>query len=458
MADDPYAAIAQPVTDPYEGIAKTPPPPPSEHGALYRGAAALGSDIGNMFSKMPSGVSPYPGMDIAAKQNILQSGIDQNQQRIAEGHAMPYRAAAALAQAGGVNVPGIEQSVKQGDYASAAGHALAVPATIAATYGISRGIDALPESATPSSVAGAPVRLAARAAEIAVNKGLKPAVKLFTPADEALANPWKAPGRDLGLGPKSPLEWPKVDVSGRTPLWLQQQADEAAQASAPQAQGMPATPEELRAAIAQKRAGMQAPQTQGPLTSIKLQPDVPLRDQLPAMQNRGTSSVPAGHVPTPGSTAMQSYKVDPQLGEIEVLAKEGSHHIYGDVSPEQSRDFLQNDSKGDAWNKLRNSPGVVRVGKVVNGKRIAVNNLDPTSAAPEGEDAIEAARRDAPDDLTPQFQQAYSDVLQKKIMDPAQTFASRQQALKEFSALKTQGQSLPDRSSTTQRHSGNKGN
>lgn len=49
------------------------------------------------------------------------------------------------------------------------------------------------------STVTAPVRFAARTAEAAANSKLRPGLKLFTPADEALKTKVKIPGRDFGL-------------------------------------------------------------------------------------------------------------------------------------------------------------------------------------------------------------------------------------------------------------------
>jgi hypothetical protein len=62
------------------------------------------------------------------------------------GYSLPYRAVAPVAEGLGVNVPGMEQSAKEGDMAGVAGHAAAVPTVMAATEGIGRGAGALSDT------------------------------------------------------------------------------------------------------------------------------------------------------------------------------------------------------------------------------------------------------------------------------------------------------------------------
>ncbi len=80
----------------------------------------------------PSGVSPYPGMDQDTKAAMAGESFAQDQARKQAGYPVPYRAIAPVAQSVGVNVPGMEQSAKEGDVAGVAGHAVAPVATLAA--------------------------------------------------------------------------------------------------------------------------------------------------------------------------------------------------------------------------------------------------------------------------------------------------------------------------------------
>ena len=87
----------------------------------------------------PSGFSPYPGMDQEAKSAAADQAAQQDQARKAAGYSAPYRALAPVAQAVGVNVPGMEQSAAEGDEAGVYGHAAAPIATVAASEALAHG-------------------------------------------------------------------------------------------------------------------------------------------------------------------------------------------------------------------------------------------------------------------------------------------------------------------------------
>lgn len=79
----------------------------------------------------PAGFSPYPGMDQDAKTATAAQAGQQDQARATAGYSGAYRALAPVAQAVGVNVPGMEQSAQQGDTAGVLGHAAAPLAAMA---------------------------------------------------------------------------------------------------------------------------------------------------------------------------------------------------------------------------------------------------------------------------------------------------------------------------------------
>lgn len=114
----------------------------------------LFSDIGNI---RPASVSPYPGMDLEAKQNIAQSAVQADAGSKAAGHGALYRTGAALAGAAGANVPGMEQSAAEGDPEGVLGHAAAVPAvlgtTMAAGEVLPKIAEQIPEEATATRAA-----------------------------------------------------------------------------------------------------------------------------------------------------------------------------------------------------------------------------------------------------------------------------------------------------------------
>ena len=123
-----------------------------------------------------------------------------------------------------------------------------------------------------------------------------------------------------------------------------------------------------------------------------LKPGVPLKNQMDVVTPKESApAVPEGHTPVK-SSALQSYKYNPDAQEMETVSKNGQHYIHGDVSPEQAQSFMDGDfpgrkdgepgSMGKAWNELRKNS--TPVAKVINGQRVAVR--PPTelqSATPE---------------------------------------------------------------------------
>lgn len=91
---------------------------------------AVGSDLGGLLK--PSGFSPYPGMDQDAKSAAAAESHQQDQDRKAAGYSPLYRAAAPVAQAVGVNVPGMEDAAKKGSVGGVLGHAAAPLAMLGA--------------------------------------------------------------------------------------------------------------------------------------------------------------------------------------------------------------------------------------------------------------------------------------------------------------------------------------
>lgn len=105
--------------------------PMKEQEAQHPGFwSTLGEDLKAIFT--PQGVSPYPGMDLEAKQNLAQQSVADAARRKEAGYSLPYRAAAPLAQSVGVPVSGMEQSARQGDVGGVLGHATAAAAPVVA--------------------------------------------------------------------------------------------------------------------------------------------------------------------------------------------------------------------------------------------------------------------------------------------------------------------------------------
>jgi hypothetical protein len=98
----------------------------------------------------------------------------------------------------------------------------------------------------------------------------------------------------------------------------------------------------------------------------KLAPGVPLKDQASAMQ-APAAKLPEGFTPV-DSSALNGYKYDPGAQTFESITKSGEHYVHGEVDPETAQSFVDAESKGLAWNRLRNAPGVTYLGKMRNGK------------------------------------------------------------------------------------------
>ncbi len=404
---------------------------PVQHPGFW---ASMGSDLKGLLH--PSGFNPYPGMGQEEKAAAAGQSFEQDQERQKAGYTAPYRVLAPVAQSAGVNVPGMEQSAKEGDIAGVAGHATAPAVALGAAEALHH--------------TGGPVRDAAVEAGAPILEKAKGAIKNVTPK-QAAQTVGAATGAGLGHGalsvpgayygakgagsmiesvlgkeranaplitkpepptfPGAPLpEHPGTFPGAPLP---ETPAPELLQAQ-PLAQGGAAPPPEPAAVLAQLpvRAVHQAIQELGPRAPIadvtaraaqisklsdllnqglggkSLEPNVPLKNQggvvtPPGSAGSMATSVAEGHTPVE-SSALKSYKYDPTTREFESVTNTGAHYIHGDVSPEQAAAFESAASKGKAWNELRKNS--TRVAKVVNGKRVPVRPvLSEEDAIPEDE-------------------------------------------------------------------------
>ena len=103
-----------------------------------------------------------------------------------------------------------------------------------------------------------------------------------------------------------------------------------------------------------------------------LSPTTPLRDQLDVAPPKATQpdiNLPEGHTAF-DSSAVRSGRYDAAAKEYHVRGTSGdTTYVYGDVSPDAAQAFEQAESKGKAWQTMKNNP---LVAKIVNGKRIAI--------------------------------------------------------------------------------------
>lgn len=116
-----------------------------------------------------------------------------------------------------------------------------------------------------------------------------------------------------------------------------------------------------------------------------LAPKVPIKSQLENV----TPVVPKE------SSVVESHTYNPEAQELRVKTKNGGEYIHGDVTPEQAQKFAAAESKGKAWNELRNNSTLVA--KVVNGKRIPMKPSGPRIATPNDltpvlEESVKQAR------------------------------------------------------------------
>lgn len=116
----------------------------TQHPGFWAKAADL---MGGLLH--PSGFSPYPGMDQEAKSQAATQSAQLNESEKAAGYSGPYRALVPAARAVGVDVPGMEQSAKEGDMGGVAAGAVVPLATLTAAEGVAHGGPAAADAAKP---------------------------------------------------------------------------------------------------------------------------------------------------------------------------------------------------------------------------------------------------------------------------------------------------------------------
>jgi hypothetical protein len=140
----------------------------------------------------PSGFNPYPGMGQDEKAAAAGQAHEQDQQRAQEGRSAAYRAVVPFAQSVGVNVPGMEQSAREGDVGGVIGHAavplVALGAGEALGHGIGLAKDALP-SARRAGQAFQDIKAAAGNVPIDTAKVGNSALDLYTQSQRGATLP-----------------------------------------------------------------------------------------------------------------------------------------------------------------------------------------------------------------------------------------------------------------------------
>lgn len=312
---------------------------------------------------------------------------------------------AAKAYASGQVTPKGAMSVLPEALGSGVGNAI-IPEL---THGAWSGARAIAPTMEGKPIATAPIRYAARATESALNQKLlpvRPLLRINTPADAAEAIQVKVPGRDLGIPKPSQAEGlPEVEAAQpETVQHLKRVvADDAAMRAEaakklPRSEGTeemealrPETEAKLRSVLSANKARaidttkMKLGDLLNNATGGKpLAKGVPIRQQLDTV------------TPVPKeSSVIKSHSYDPNAREMTITTQNGSTYVHGDVTPDQAEAFANAESKGKAWNELRNNSTLV--GKVVGGKRIAIKPSGPKTASPNDltqilKDSVRAAK------------------------------------------------------------------
>lgn len=148
-----------------------------------------------------------------------------------------------------------------------------------------------------------------------------------------------------------------------------------------------ANPEPTRAEVkgAQAKTGQLGDLLDQSLGVKRPIPGVKLKNQS-AAQAAAENAIPEGHTPVE-SSALRSYKYDPSAREFTAATKGGdTQYVYGDVSPEGAEKFEKADSKGKAWQDIRNEGTLVA--KIVNGKRIPIKPARPSASTGDLSDLL----------------------------------------------------------------------
>jgi hypothetical protein len=301
-----------------------------------------------------------------------------------------------------------------GTYAKAAqeiaGQGAGQALTALATEGAAKAAPAIADTLGSSTKMTAPIRTAVRATNKVLEKapgsigasvgagvghatGIPGAAEVGGAAGYALGKELlpqvKIPGEHFGLpdsvegGPESAPEYQPPAVA---PAKAAAPPAAAPPAAAPQSTATPAAVEK---------------QLNDALGGKPLQPGVSLRNQgkVPA-----AASLPEGFTPVESSSVLKGYKYDPASQQFDAITNNGQRFRHGEVTPDQFKAFEDADSKGKAWNDLRNGPGVTPLGKVdANGvlqarKPIAARSVvvDPETGKPEFSDVLAAKQNAAP--------------------------------------------------------------
>lgn len=406
--------------------AKLPSAQPKDSSYLQAPSLkALGGDLAGLAKGilMPRGVSPYPGMDLQNKQAIATESAAQNDSEKKAGYGPLYRGTAAIGSSLGANVPAIEKSAKEGDIPGVYGHSAAIPLvaattaalhtptgakairtgtelvkggakladvaafdrlskageTIGDTFGKVGSIWRKPEPApigAPLPAKPAPELLQANALATGGRAIISPSYVLGKIPAKAVAPeaPPVYPGARLPEAPPTEVAQarglaqggrPIVDQSsalGKIPLTKQPEPVPVA----PAARAIETKP--ISKVEAAKKLQDLLYDATGAAKPIPTQPNIPLREQMNARPISATpkATIPEGHTAVE-SSALWSYKYDPSTKQFEAWPTSGDvAYRFGDVDPRAAEAFQHAESKGKAFQQIKNSGTLIA--KRINGK------------------------------------------------------------------------------------------
>jgi len=369
----------------------------TQHPGFWHTAASI---IGGLAKAAPAmfetpGVNPGTGElttgAAGRSQENVAAAAQADAERKARGESVPYRAAATAATlATPTNVPAMEQAAREGDMGAVAAHAavpIALTAAPLAAEGVGALADKVPLPEIPMSKATAPLRAVVRGANTALAKYPKAVGSSVGATVGAMTHvPY---GTEIGAGVGAavgPEILPKIQIPGEN-VGLPKTVS-GGPASAPsidefdaQAQPQPAATSPQTAATADTSPKNVERLLNDATGGKPLQKNVPLRNQATAATPK-SSSLPADFTPEK-SGELQGYKYDPASQHFEVIYNNGARVGRMGITPDQVAAFEDANSKGTAWNILKDSPGAINTKNgVPRAVPVSARSASPTDVAP----------------------------------------------------------------------------
>lgn len=322
-----------------------------------------------------------------------------------------YKAAAAVV-APFVNVPGMEESAREGDVGGVMGHAAATPTAMALTAGAGEGLEEVGSAAdTPTGKAvAAGIKAAAKKIVPSAIKRIPYVGNVVGDVAEAAKTAYsQAKAARIADAGRAAAETP--DLEGVTSEQTEHagEVNEEIPAETPAAKAAEPAP---KPDTSPKKMGELLNQATGGRPLAK---NVPLKDQIKAAV-QAQAPLPEGFTRALSKNAdtgelepsdvLRGYQYDLAKREFTAITNTGQSYTHGDVSPEEVEAFENADSKGKAWNQLRSQN--VQVAK--NGRStvpIARRSIviDPETGQPEFSDVVaakQAAAKAAPAKAAPE--------------------------------------------------------